>query len=282
MNTQRKFGALQIKALGQYIYALRDPRDRKIFYVGQGQGNRVFSHFVEADLCLIHNKPFQQMSSKIIRILDIWNNLLDVEWIIIAHNLPNCSNNLPNCNVNIANLVESAVYDVLMESQNGVTLNTICPPSSTMLQSDEIASLGATFVNPTIHIENVFVFPIQNAVNKGASFYDATRMVWSVSKNNRSFKQSYAVGLQNAISIGSYEIDKWVKSTLYPKKYEFESPGHPNPSFFTNLYNLNWTKVINVARGYWQRGNYLIVEFDGNGKFRIIRGSKDTKTLHNC
>lgn len=30
--------------LGVYVYALRDPRDRSVFYVGKGKGDRVYSH----------------------------------------------------------------------------------------------------------------------------------------------------------------------------------------------------------------------------------------------
>ena len=30
--------------LGYYIYGLQDPRDRKIFYLRKGTGNRVFQH----------------------------------------------------------------------------------------------------------------------------------------------------------------------------------------------------------------------------------------------
>ena len=33
-----------IENLGVYIYFLKDPRDGKVFYVGKGVGNRVFSH----------------------------------------------------------------------------------------------------------------------------------------------------------------------------------------------------------------------------------------------
>lgn len=37
------------QALGFYVYALRDPRDGQVFYVGKGVGDRVFAHQREAD-----------------------------------------------------------------------------------------------------------------------------------------------------------------------------------------------------------------------------------------
>ena len=33
---------------GYYVYALVDPRDDKVFYIGKGTGNRVFSHEMES------------------------------------------------------------------------------------------------------------------------------------------------------------------------------------------------------------------------------------------
>ena len=48
----REFDDLQKKRLGLYVYALRDPRDEKLFYVGQGERDRVLSHFKEAENAL--------------------------------------------------------------------------------------------------------------------------------------------------------------------------------------------------------------------------------------
>jgi len=43
------FSEKALKALnGYYVYALADPRDNKIFYVGKGTDNRVFSHEIES------------------------------------------------------------------------------------------------------------------------------------------------------------------------------------------------------------------------------------------
>lgn len=34
--------------IGFYVYLLIDPRDREVFYVGKGAGNRCFAHLTEA------------------------------------------------------------------------------------------------------------------------------------------------------------------------------------------------------------------------------------------
>lgn len=273
MNSQRTLDPLQKQKLGKYVYALRDPRDCKIFYVGQGINDRVFDHFNEADKCATSSVPFNNMSSKVIRILDIWKNNEDVEWIILAHNLPT--------NNNVADLIESAVFDGLSESQNGETLNEFSPPNSSRLLPDDLTAMAAAFINPTIPHKYVFVFPIQNAIQGGATIYNATRSAWIVSSNNQSLKPSYAVGLKNSISVGSFEIDYW-NAIINSNRSEFLSPNHPNPTTYQSLLNKNWNNVLAVAKGFWQRGNFLIVEFNGNAQFRIIRGSQDTTTWHNC
>lgn len=271
-NNQRAFDPLQIDKLGNYIYALRDPRDRKIFYVGQGSSNRLFEHFNEAEQCLKSGTSFTGMSSKVIRILDIWGNEEDVEWVILAHDIP--------ADKFIVDALESIAYDGISESQNGDLLNEHSTPNSTRLSQEEIADMSASPVNPA-NACTVFVFPIHVALTGAPSVYDATRSAWSVTTNNRALAGSYAVGLQNAISRGSFEIDHWTP-VAGSGKHEFESPGHPAAITYAPLLNSKWTKVLSVAKGYWQRGNYLIVEFDGNGKFKVIHGSSDRTTWHDC
>lgn len=256
---QRSFGSLQKEKLGHYIYALIDPRDRKMFYVGKGVGDRVFSHFKESEDC---HKLKKIASSKVIRILDIWNNNEDVEWTIICHSVDKSR----------IFEIESAVYNAVSVSQNGSLLNSIDTPHSSLLNKDDVKALAAKPINPEHAYKMVFVFPIQNALEKGDSEYEATRRAWYVKKEYQKLP-AFAVGVSQGISIGSFQIQSW---SDYCKKHEFEGIREKS------LENYSWLKIINMAKGYWQRGNYLIVEFDGNGKFRIIRGSGSNNNWIDC
>ncbi len=250
LNPQRQFDSLQKERLGNYIYTLKDPRDNKIFYVGQGTGDRVFSHLNEAEELLKGNTSY---NSKRARIADIWHSGEDVEWLILSHNLPDES----------VDHVESAVINALDISQNGQCLNIIGGPRSSLLSEREVKALSASAINPNFKIEKVFVFPVHNAIEACAeSVYQATRASWKVNKKHL-LGISYAVGVKDGISIGSFKINKWES---HGEKYAFNGAETPE------LNNLNWRKIISSAFGYWQRGNYLIVEFDGVGKFRFIRG----------
>lgn len=257
----REFDQLQMDYLGEYIYCLIDPRDNKVFYVGQSKGNsnRLFEHFKEAEDYLKGNT--RKLTSKVLRIIDIWLNEEDVEWAIVACRI--------NKNSNPLDIVESALIDILPLSQNGPALNAISGHHSTYLTKEEVIELAAEQINPTQAFESVFIFPIHNSTSDGTSTYEATRMHWYVTKDNQSRENSIAIGLSNTISKGVFSIDNWTLNTTN-NKHEFNGRELNN-----QLVNKKWWNIIQKAKGYWQRGNYLIVEFDGNGKFRFIRGNPD-------
>ena len=133
----------------------------------------------------------------------------------------------------------------------------------------------------------VFIFPIRNSI-ENTNHYDATRYAWKVIANNQYTSPKdgdvYGVGLQSGISISAYEIAKWNPVILDGNdKQEFESPGHPNPKMVGELVNKSWLIIKNKVRWYWGRGNYIIVKFDGNGNFKILRGAgTDNNISFNC
>jgi hypothetical protein len=253
-----------------YVYLLRDPRNQNIFYVGKGGGSgdgnqRVLEHFKEAETALMN---FQlPRSQKIQRIIDIWSCDERVEWFVVRHGLDEYT----------ALHVEAALIDGFSVSQNGPTLNAIRghgAPNNGILHSDMVYSFMAEKVNPQSKHNCVFIFPIHNALIKGRSEYNSTRSYWDVSNRLREFNNALAVGIENGTSKGVFTIDQWSNNNLPKGKWEFTSS---NPYHLSNhtLNNKNFQDIINKSIEYWQRGNYLVVEFDGKGKFRFIRGHAD-------
>ena len=51
MSIINAFNQQTIESLAYYVYALIDPRDNRIFYIGKGKGNRIFQHAKDALDC---------------------------------------------------------------------------------------------------------------------------------------------------------------------------------------------------------------------------------------
>ncbi|MBD5387254.1 endonuclease [bacterium] len=96
MNMEKSFQQSVIEGLKCYVYALVDPRDNRIFYVGKGTGNRVYQH---ARAALVDDSPNLKLST----IREIKGLGLDVKYYIIRHNLTEQE----------AYLVESSIIDLL-------------------------------------------------------------------------------------------------------------------------------------------------------------------------
>lgn len=92
----KSFKQSVIEGLKCYVYALVDPRDNHIFYVGKGTGNRVYHH---AQAAIAEDS--QNLKLSIIR--KIKNLGLEVKYYIIRHNLTEQE----------AYTVESSIIDLL-------------------------------------------------------------------------------------------------------------------------------------------------------------------------
>lgn len=96
MSMEKSFKQSVIEGLKFYVYALVDPRDNRIFYVGKGSGNRVYQH---AQAALVDDFPSLKLSA----IREIKGLGLDVKYYIIRHSLTEQE----------AYLVESSIIDLL-------------------------------------------------------------------------------------------------------------------------------------------------------------------------
>ena len=137
-------------------------------------------------------------------------------------------------------------------------------------------STSVTAVNPETPYPAVFVLPIHNMLPKTKSAYEAARRSWIVSQRFRDLPESLAVGIAEGwTSVGAFEIESWKPASDAGKtKWEFDGTelpeGHP-------LARKNWRTVIDAAGGYWNYGNYIVVEFDGKGLFRVLKGSANRR-----
>jgi hypothetical protein len=293
-NDEEYFDSVITEKLGSYVYALTDPRDKKVFYIGkaggkEGQGNnRIFSHFEEASNAIKNN--IKELDQKTRRIIEIWSADERVEWYIVRHGLPDEMTALH---------IEAALIDAFSVSQNGPALNLVRghgTASHGILTPDMVREFGAKPVAPTNACSAVFIFPVQNAVARGESIYEATRKAWAVSKDLRETSGSVAVGVANGIAKGVFDVESWheyrpnqsvVGSVLSASQsgktrnvqlYEFDGV----PMETSEFIGCDFSAVISSAMGFWQRGNYLVVEIvNDKGKmcFRFLRGGRDKASL---
>lgn len=258
--------------LGYYVYVLKDPRNSEVFYVGKGQGNRIFSHLEEAAGVLAKPVDYENTVSKCRRIIDIWLDGYEVELAIAARGLRDEEE---------AHKIEAAIYDSLTWAERFVITNQVSPPEGTFLSYQDFDTLLVEPVNPK-QAARVFICNISQTY-PARDAYNATRGDWV--RKPAFAETTVGVGLFHGVSKGAYSIASWnIAPTNYPSiRDQFTSPGAPDtPQVETEFHNKDWSKVINTVRGYWQWGNPVVIEFDGNGKFRVILGAADKKTWHSC
>jgi len=135
------------------------------------------------------------------------------------------------------------------------------------------------FVNPNFSCK-VIVFNIKNSLYglkglKKRPPYEAARKYWEINEEHRNSDiYKYSVGLVDGVAVTAYKIKNWfpTKEKQYIGRYEFEESETKET---IQLKDYSWRKQRALCMGHWQFGGYLVVEFDGNGKFRILKGSKD-------
>ena len=185
------FNSSTIEKLAYYVYFLQDPRDKEIFYIGKGRGNRVFYHLSDA---LASNEN----SLKFDRIREIVRSGYEVEHFILRHGLTEA----------MAFELEAAFID-LMGMHNLSNLMGGHYSSDYGLKSvDEIVSMYAA---DPIHTDKpVLLININKFYRRditSAQLYEVTRMPWSLGE--RRNKIQYAVAVYNGLTREVYEVRKW-------------------------------------------------------------------------
>lgn len=184
--------------LGYYVYALLNPINNKVFYIGKGNSNRVFAHVKE-----ILNSENEVDSIKKAEIKEILDQNKSIEHYIIRHGLTeneafliestliDYNNNLINKLSNEVNGHHSAFYgikttDELIRQYNAPDLESITDPVV------------------IININKKF----KNTKSKTTSVYEVTKEAWVISESKRNVVK-YALAEFQGIIISAFEILHW-------------------------------------------------------------------------
>lgn len=192
-------------SIGYYVYVYSDPKTHIPFYVGKGQGDRVFSHLSE-----------KGNSEKIKKIQEITKRGCEPEIDILVHNIDS----------ETAFKVEAAVIDLigienLTNEQRGHESSTYGKIS--------VNDIEKRYNPDIISINDVVEDVIFICVNKSyentmndIQLYDTTRCYWNVGKGDNVSKAKYAFSMYFGIVLEVYEISQWLPalSTLSDKSLQ--------------------------------------------------------------
>lgn len=191
-QTNDLFPADVVHKLKTYVYRLIDPRNGETFYVGKGQGNRVFAH-IHAE----QNLEGDELDNKVKRIREIRVAGFEVAHVVHRHGMDEVT----------AFEVESALIDAypgLTNLAGGVGGNEFGA-----MHAKEIirryAAEPAEFQHKALLI----------SVNRSAaetSLYEATRYAWKIKRSKAKKAEVILATVQGSI-VGAFVADDWLDAT---------------------------------------------------------------------
>lgn len=231
-----KLSQSTIEKLNYYVYLLIDPRDKKVFYVGKGVGNRIYQHVLGT------LKDYRE-TKKNNRINEIKNLGLEVEHKVLRHGLDEKE----------AFEIESAMIDFIgMENLTNAVKGH---------HSEErgIATINEIKVNyeaeKLIPEEPLLLININNLYNKMMTtneIYEATRKSWKISLHNAN-KIKVICSVYRGIIREVFTLKEW---------YEY---GDGRNAFNGEIAPEEVRKkyIDKCVKEYWRKGNSNPIRYTG-------------------
>jgi hypothetical protein len=227
-------------ALGFYVYALRDPRDGEVFYVGKGKGERLLQHVTESG-----KNPLSE-KAKLKRIIEIETNGFKVEHLFLRTGLTE----------DVAFAIEQAVIDAFLANRatsNGVSKLTNLVAGHEhhelgLASLETVLARHAKAKTPSIE-EPVLVLKLNRLwepdMNPEA-LLKVSQGVWGVGKEIRE-KAQIALVISFGIIRGVYEIDRdgWKPASKAKDKGKWIFTGRiPSDPKYSSLIGTDMGKQV--------------------------------------
>lgn len=187
------FSAYVQERLGYYVYLLSDPRDKRIFYVGKGKGNRIFAHAKDS-------LDDEHDSDKLDRIRDIRNSGHQVGYELLRFGL-----------------TEKAAFDVEAAAIQLLGLDDL----ANLIDGRHVSSTGRMSVDVAISLfdappageitEPVLLIKIPRLWYPSIpadELFDATAGWWRIGERGRT-KAKYAFCVVKGVIREVYRITGW-------------------------------------------------------------------------
>jgi hypothetical protein len=194
MTTPMRFSDQVCQRLGHYVHRLIDPRDGATFYIGRGQGNRVFDH-AAGKPALTESDDTEALKLKAIRNIRMAG--LEVEHVIHRHGM----------NEDCAREVESALIDAFPG------LTNIQPGHDdhrgVMHALEVITEYEAPIAKPQ---HRLLLINVSRSIDQHDDLLDAVRFAWKVDRNKASSAE-YILAVRRGLIIGAFVADEWLAAT---------------------------------------------------------------------
>lgn len=259
--TMKEFSELALQRISAngdyYVYGLIDPRNNQLFYIGKGNGNRVFQHVAES------GKNPDSEKDKLQTIKSIEDCGQNVTHILINRGLTEAE----------AFASEASLIN-LMKFLSNDTLTNILSGHHThaCLTAEEIErQYGAKPLNPEDLAHKLLVIKVNKSYKRNMSpeeTYDIVRGVWSANIN-RAQQSDYVLGVYNNLIVGCYKPDCWYKISECPLN---KIPQHTQDADLSSMQNRIFFECSNISILDKNQSFYLYKSIE---KFEHIQKSQN-------
>lgn len=193
-----------IQRLKTYVYRLIDPRNGETFYIGKGQGNRVFAH-----ICAEQNFEGDDIANKVKRIREIRLTGFEVAHVIHRHGMD-----------------EKTAFEVeaaLIDAYPGLTNIAGGAGSSDFgaMHAKEITRRYSA--EPAVFRHRALLISVNRSA-ADSSLYEATRFAWKISRAKAMEAEVILATLQGLI-VGAFSVSDWLDATAENFPGRTDMPG---------------------------------------------------------